>query len=65
MDLVNRDALFKLCSKTAGVGLIFGSAFDLEHKYYYQGINGFLKMVDMVFAHRDLMRGIHTEFPRG
>lgn len=64
MDIVNRDALFKLCSKTPGVGLIFGNAFDFEHKYYYQGLNGFLKMVDMVFAHRELMSGIHVKFPR-
>lgn len=65
MDIVNRDALFKLCSNTEGVGLIFGNSYDLEHKYYYQGINGFLKMVDMVFAHRELMNGIHAKFPRG
>lgn len=63
MDIVNRDALFQLCAKTPGVGLIFGNSYDAEHKYYYQGINGFLKMVDMVFAHRDLMSGIHVKFP--
>lgn len=64
MDLVNRDALFKLCGRTPGVGLIFGNSHDVEHKYYYQGINGFLKMVDMVFSHRELMMGIHSKFPR-
>ena len=64
MDLVNRDALFSLCSRAPGVGLIFGNSHDVEHKYYYQGINGFLKMVDMVFAHRELMNGINLKFPR-
>lgn len=63
MDIANRDALFRMCGDIKGIGLIFGNSFDFEHKYYYQGIKGFLKMVEMVYSHRELMAGIHAKFP--
>lgn len=64
MDTANRDVLFSICGKIQGVGLIFGNSFDTDHKYYYQGINGFLGMVDSVLNHRLLMSRIHAKYPK-
>ncbi len=62
MDVANMEAFVKICTKTPGLGVLFGHTHDKEHKYYYHGISTFMNMVNAVLSYRKFMDTINSKF---